>query len=200
MWFWFCLLSTIKKLASRGISKMTFFCPVICQTFNSVIAVSTAVWNVLCYWCRYLRVVGTHNTVNRVFHLVSFECFYTDQPCTLDNGIIGMSPWPIHTHAHNCSTALLDTVCDYPGELAPEGKTKKVKQCRFTGARDSEWQWHQLGHMQICTLTQTDNHASTPPLSFFTGRMPFLPPNQQCQSTFSESLFLLHFFQKEMWG
>ena len=53
----------------------------------------------------------------------------------------------------------------------------------FTGARDSEWQWHQLGHMQVCTLLQTDNHASTPPLSFFTGRMPFLPPNQQCQST-----------------
>jgi len=26
-------------------------------------------------------------------------------------------------------------------------------------------------------------HSSTPPLSFFTGRMPFLPPNQQCQST-----------------
>jgi len=27
-----------------------------------------------------------------------------------------------------------------------------------------------------------DNHASTPPLS----RMPFLPPNQQCQSTESK--------------
>ena len=53
----------------------------------------------------------------------------------------------------------------------------------FTGARDSEWQWHQLGHMQVCALLQTDNHASTPPLSFFTGRMPFLPPNQQRQST-----------------
>ena len=37
----------------------------------------------------------------------------------------------------------------------------------FTGARDSEWQWHQLGHMQVCTSLQTDNHASTPPLSFF---------------------------------
>ena len=35
----------------------------------------------------------------------------------------------------------------------------------FTGARDSEWQWHQLGHMQVCTLLQTENHASTPPLS-----------------------------------
>ena len=37
----------------------------------------------------------------------------------------------------------------------------------FTEARDSEWQWHQLGHMQVCTSLQTDNHASTPPLSFY---------------------------------
>ena len=51
----------------------------------------------------------------------------------------------------------------------------------FTGARDSEWQWHQLGHMQVCSLLETDN--TTLPLSFFTGRMPFLPPNQQRQST-----------------
>ena len=53
----------------------------------------------------------------------------------------------------------------------------------FTEARDSDWQWHQLGCTQVCTSLQTDNHASTQPLSFFTGRMPFLPPNQQCQST-----------------
>jgi len=52
----------------------------------------------------------------------------------------------------------------------------------FTEARDSEWQWHQLGRVQICTSLQTDNHASTPPL-VFSGRMPFLPPNQQHQST-----------------
>ena len=31
----------------------------------------------------------------------------------------------------------------------------------FTETRDSEWQWHQMDHM-----LQTDNHASTPPLSF----------------------------------
>jgi len=53
----------------------------------------------------------------------------------------------------------------------------------FTEARDSEWQWHQLDHMQVCTSLQTDNHASTPSLKIFTGRMPFLPPNQQRQST-----------------
>jgi len=29
------------------------------------------------------------------------------------------------------------------------------------------WQGYQLGHMQICTLPQTDNHASILPLSFF---------------------------------
>jgi len=52
----------------------------------------------------------------------------------------------------------------------------------FTEARASEWQWRQLGYMQVCTLLKTDNHASTPSLSFFTGQMPFLPPNQQCQS------------------
>ena len=37
----------------------------------------------------------------------------------------------------------------------------------FTEARDSEWQWHQLGHMQVCTSLQTDNHASTPPICFY---------------------------------
>jgi len=36
----------------------------------------------------------------------------------------------------------------------------------FTEARDSEWQWHQLGHIQVCTSLQTDNHA-TPTTQFF---------------------------------
>jgi len=42
----------------------------------------------------------------------------------------------------------------------------------FTEARDNEWQWHQLGYMQLCTLFQTDNHASTPPLSFLQAGCP----------------------------
>jgi len=39
----------------------------------------------------------------------------------------------------------------------------------FTEARQNEWQWHQLGHMQVCTSLQTDNDTSTPSFSFFTG-------------------------------
>jgi len=31
----------------------------------------------------------------------------------------------------------------------------------FTEARNSEWQWQQLGHMQVCTSLQTDNQVST---------------------------------------
>jgi len=70
-------------------------------------------------------------------------------------------------------------VLDYPRACRyQKGKTN----LDFTEARDSEWQWHQLDHMQVYTSLQTDNHASTTPL-IFTGRMPFLPPNQQHQST-----------------
>jgi len=46
----------------------------------------------------------------------------------------------------------------------------------FTGARDSEWQWHQLGHMQVCTSLQTDDHASTQPLSFLQAGCPSCRP------------------------
>jgi len=46
----------------------------------------------------------------------------------------------------------------------------------FFEARDSEWQWHQLGHMQVCTSLQTDNHASTPPLSFLQAGCPSCRP------------------------
>jgi len=49
------------------------------------------------------------------------------------------------------------------------------------------WQWNQLDHVQIiCTLLQTDNHASTSPLSFIQAECPSCRPtnsNQQCQST-----------------
>ena len=54
----------------------------------------------------------------------------------------------------------------------------------FTEARDSEWQWHQLGRMQVCISLQTVNPRQHPTMtSVFTGWMPFLLPDQQRQST-----------------
>jgi len=45
-----------------------------------------------------------------------------------------------------------------------------------TEANDKEWQWHQVGHMQVCTSLQTDNHDSTPPLTFLQARCPSCHP------------------------
>ncbi|KAG7460581.1 hypothetical protein MATL_G00200270 [Megalops atlanticus] len=38
--------------------------------------------------CRYVRIVGTHNTVNKVFHLVAFECMFTHQSFILEKGLL----------------------------------------------------------------------------------------------------------------
>jgi len=52
----------------------------------------------------------------------------------------------------------------------------------FTEARDSEWQWHQMGHMQVSTLLETDNHASTPPLSFLQAGCPSCRPTNSVKA------------------
>jgi len=52
----------------------------------------------------------------------------------------------------------------------------------FTEARDSEWQWHQLGNMQVCTSLQTDNHASTPLLSFLQTGCPSCRPTNSVKA------------------
>jgi len=52
----------------------------------------------------------------------------------------------------------------------------------FTGARDSEWQWHQLDHMQVCTSLQTNNHASTPPLCFLQAGCPSCRPTNSVKA------------------
>ena len=64
-----------------------------------------------------------------------------------------------HTHTHPFNGSLSGTT--WVGRYQ-KGKTN----LDFTEARDSEWQWHQLGHMQVCISLQADNHARTPPLSF----------------------------------
>ena len=65
----------------------------------------------------------------------------------------------MYTHACTFNSSLSGTtqVSRYQ-----KGKTN----LDFTEATNSELQWHLLGHMQVCTSLQADNHASTPPLSF----------------------------------
>ena len=73
-------------------------------------------------------------------------------------------------HTHTRLTAL------FPGLPRVSRYQKDKTNLDFTGARDSEWQWHQLGHMQVCTSLQTDNHASTPPLRVLQAGCPSCRP------------------------
>jgi len=59
----------------------------------------------------------------------------------------------------------------------------------FTEARDSEWQWHQLGRMQVCTSLQTDNHASTPSL-FLQAGCPSCRPTNSVKALKAKKLFI----------
>jgi len=52
----------------------------------------------------------------------------------------------------------------------------------FTEARDSEWHWHQLGHMQVCILLRTDSHISTPPLKFLQAGCPSCRPTSSIKA------------------
>ena len=66
----------------------------------------------------------------------------------------------VYTHPFNGPLSGTTRVSQYQ-----KGKTN----LDFSEARDSEWQWHRLDHMQVCTSLQTDNHANTSLLSFFSG-------------------------------
>jgi len=64
----------------------------------------------------------------------------------------------------------------------------------LTEARGSEWQWHQLGHVQVCTTLQTDNHASIPPLSFLQAGCPCCRPTNSVKALKARSNAVTHFY------
>ena len=80
-----------------------------------------------------------------------------------------------HTHTHTFNGPFSGTT---RVNRYQNGKTN----LDFTEARDSEWQWHQLGYMQVCISLQTDNHSSTPPLSFFTAGCPSCHPTNSVKA------------------
>ena len=94
---------------------------------------------------------------------------------TRDYGVLGCSgiSWTICKQSAPCSRQITTPTHTHPfyGPLSGTTWVSRYQNGKtnldFTEARDSEWQWHQLGHMQVCTSLQTNNHASTPPLSFY---------------------------------
>ena len=83
------------------------------------------------------------------------------------SGQVNISRPGTHTHSFDSPLSRTTWVSWYQ---------KRKTNLDFTEARDSEWQWHQLGHMQVCTSLQPNNHASTPPLSFLQAGCPSCHP------------------------
>ena len=96
----------------------------------------------------------------------------TCHAASLKSKCFGHTRTQAHTHTHKRLTAL------FPG-LSGWASTRKVKPIWI---RDGEWQWHQLGHMQVCTSLQTDNHASTTPLSFLQAGCPSCRPTNSVKA------------------
>jgi len=80
-----------------------------------------------------------------------------------------------HTHTHPFNGPL-------SGSTRVSWYQKGKTNLDFPGARDSEWQWHQLGCMQVCTSLQTYNHASTPPLNFLQAGCPSCRPTNSVKA------------------
>ena len=87
----------------------------------------------------------------------------------------------MHCGPHTRTHTRLMALC--PGLPTRVSRYQKGKtNLDFTEARDSEWQWNLLGHMQVCTSLQTDNHASTPPLSFLQAGCPSCRPTNNVKA------------------
>jgi len=95
---------------------------------------------------------------NHIYYTAKFKCLNT------------------HTHTHPFNGPLSGTT---QVSWYQKGKTN----LDFTEATDSEWQWHQLGCVQVCTSLQTNNHAITPPLSFLQAGCPSCHPTNSVKST-----------------
>ena len=101
---------------------------------------------------------NNHNNVYGAIIMTSLWQSSHGSPMNADWAPCGRQPpnqanrlglWVHRTHTHPFNGPLSGTtrVSQYQ-----KGKTN----LDFTEARDSEWQWLQLGHMQVCTLLQTD--------------------------------------------
>ena len=78
-----------------------------------------------------------------------------------------------HTHPFNGPSSGTTPVSRYQ-----KGKTN----LDFSEARDSEWQWHQLDHVQVGISLQADNHTNTSPLSFLQAGCPSCHPTNSVKA------------------
>jgi len=123
--------------------------------------------------------------INSVTCTVSFLCLHSKQKqkiesmqiswCHMDNPASNK-----HTQPFYCSSG----ICPGPPGWAGSRKVKpgRLKPIWIYWSK-RQWVAVVSAGLHASLHLIPDNHANIPPLSFFAGRMPFLLPNQQRQST-----------------
>ena len=118
----------------------------------------------VCAVCRVRRSLWRHCAGRAVCVVCAITVLMTSEWRSLSNWWVTMwksiGPLQFYWHTHTRLTALCPGLPGWAGTRDVQPIWILLKQ------RDSEWQWHPLGHTQVCTSLQTDNHASTPQLSF----------------------------------
>jgi len=103
----------------------------------------------------------------------------------IDNCKKNMQGTFILAHLDNCTHTHTQTH-PFNGRLPGTTQVSRYEKGKtnldFTEATDSEWQWHPLGRMQVCTSLQMDNYASTPPLSFLQAGCPSCNPTNSVKA------------------
>ena len=133
-------------------------------------------------------------TKMNMFHLDSFQEYDHESihRSSFDSQYTLKPPTHTHTHTHTFNSPFSGTT--WVGRYQ-KGKTN----LNFTEARDSEWQWYQLGHMQVCTSLQTENHASNPPLSFLQAGCPSCRrPTNSVEALFGKKIYYISFHVKDI--
>ena len=112
--------------------------------------------------------------------LEQYKCAYLQRKTKVLHIWWLTNDWGVHTHTHaharthtHTHTHLMALCLGLHGWAG----TRKVKPIWIILEQDSEWQLHQLGHMQVCTSLQRDNHASIPQSVFYRpGALPAAQP------------------------
>jgi len=161
---------------------------------------SENVWQII-YWlqfyvhfgCMFLHLTGLQKFLTVVYRMVSTFCNWHCRPwwrfwswCRgmLLNWLMVNCCIFVVLQFYRCTYTHTHPLVNGPlsGTTRVSRYQKGKSNLDFTEARDSEWQWHQLGYMQICTLLQTNNHASTPPLSFLQAGCPSCRPTNSVKA------------------
>jgi len=148
----------------RECVRMTRTCAVLCEH-----STTTATWT--CHWPSWTQ--SSHSETPSASTVSHTERDVYLRKVRLREGELSIKATADTIHTHPFNGPLSGTTWVIPYQ---KGKAN----LDFTEARDSEWHWQQLGHIQVCTSLQTDNHASIPPLSFY--RLDALPVTQPTAS------------------